>query len=330
MKLGALKEGGRDGTLIVVDRALGRAVRAAGIAPTLQQALDDWAATEPKLRALGEALEADKAPGSFALDTKALAAPLPRALQWADGSAYVVHVELVRKARGVEMPPSFWTDPLMYQGGSDSLIGPKDDIEAADEAWGIDFEGEVGVIVDDVPMGISPAAARRHIKLVTILNDVSLRNLIVTELAKGFGFFHGKPATAFAPAAVTPDELGDAWDGARLDLPLISTLNGNEFGHPNAATDLTFDFGQLIAHAARTRHLAAGTIVGSGTVANRDPSVGCSCIAERRVRETIEGGKAVTPFMKFGDRIRIEMFDRAGRSIFGAIDQKVVRYTPPG
>ncbi len=258
-----------------------------------------------------------------------MAAPLPRAYQWADGSAYVVHVELVRKARGVEMPPSFWTDPLMYQGGSDSFIGPGDDIEAGDEAWGIDFEGEIAVIVDDVPMGISPEAARRHIKLVTILNDVSLRNLIVGELAKGFGFFHGKPATAFAPVAVTPDELGDAWDGARLNLPLISTLNGKEFGHPNAAADLTFDFGQLIAHAARTRHLEAGTVVGSGTVANRDAAVGCSCIAERRVRETIDSGKAVTPFMKFGDRIRIEMFDRAGESIFGAIDQKVVRYTPP-
>jgi fumarylacetoacetate (FAA) hydrolase len=330
MKLGSLKEGGRDGTLIVVDRALTRAVTAANVAPTLQKALEDWATTEPMLRDLAQALEADKAPGAFALDTKALAAPLPRAYQWADGSAYVVHVELVRKARGVEMPPSFWTDPLMYQGGSDSLIGPNDDIEAGDEAWGIDFEGEIGVIVDDVPMGVSPEAARRHIKLVTILNDVSLRNLIVTELAKGFGFFHGKPATAFAPVAVTPDELGDGWDGARLDRPLISTLNGKEFGHPNAATDLTFDFGQLIAHAAKTRHLEAGTIVGSGTVANRDPSVGCSCIAERRVRETIDSGKPVTPFMKFGDRIRIEMFDRAGRSIFGAIDQKVVRYTPPG
>ncbi|MFO1083623.1 MAG: fumarylacetoacetate hydrolase family protein [Reyranellaceae bacterium] len=326
MKLGSLKEGGRDGTLIVVDRALKRAVRAAGIAPTLQKALDDWAAVSPRLGELAERLAEDKAPGAFALDTTALAAPLPRAFQWADGSAYVVHVELVRKARGVEMPPSFWTDPLMYQGGSDSFIGPNDDIEADDEAWGIDFEGEIGVIVDDVPMGVSAAAARRHIKLVTILNDVSLRNLIVTELAKGFGFFHGKPATAFAPVAVTPDELGDAWDGCKLDLPLISTLNGKPFGHPNAATDLTFDFGQLIAHAARTRHLEAGTIVGSGTVANRDAGVGCSCIAERRVRETIASGKAVTPFMAFGDRIRIEMLDRAGQSIFGAIDQKVVRY----
>ena len=329
MKLGSLKEGGRDGTLIVVNRDLTRGVRATTVAPTLQKAFDDWATNSPKLRALAEQLEDDKAVGSFELDTAALAAPLPRAYQWADGSAYVVHVELVRKARGVEMPPSFWADPLMYQGGSDSFIGPNDEIEMADEAWGIDFEGEIGVMVDDVPMGISPEAARKHIKLVTILNDVSLRNVIVGELAKGFGFFHGKPATAFAPVAVTPDELGDDWNGARLDRPLISTLNGKEFGHPNAATDLTFDFGQLIAHAARTRHLEAGTIVGSGTVANRDAAVGCSCIAERRVRETIEGGKPVTPFMSFGDHIRIEMFDRAGKSIFGAIDQKVVRYTPP-
>lgn len=329
MKLGTLKEGGRDGTLVVVNRELTHAVRATDVAPTLQRALDDWAATEPRLQALAGRLAGDTAPGSFKLDSTALAAPLPRAYQWADGSAYVVHVELVRKARGVEMPPSFWTDPLMYQGGSDSFIGSTDDIEAGDEAWGIDFEGEIGVFVDDVPMGTSATAARKHIKLVTILNDVSLRNLIPAELNKGFGFLHGKPATAFAPVAVTPDELGAAWDGARLNLPLISTLNGREFGHPNTATDLTFDFGQLIAHAAKTRHLEAGTVIGSGTVANRDAAAGCSCIAERRVRETIDDGKPVTPFMKFGDRIRIEMFDRDGRSIFGAIDQKVVRYTPP-
>jgi fumarylacetoacetate (FAA) hydrolase len=329
MKLASLKEGGRDGTLIVVDREIKRGVRATGIAPTLQKAIEDWASVSPRLAELAESLRDDKAVGSFELDTKALAAPLPRAYQWADGSAYVVHVELVRKARGVEMPPSFWTDPLMYQGGSDSFAGCNDEIEMADEAWGIDFEGEIGVIVDDVPMGISADAARRHIKLVTILNDVSLRNLIVTELAKGFGFFHGKPATAFAPVAVTPGELGAAWNGARLGLPLISTLNGKEFGHPNAATDLTFDFGQLIAHAAKTRHLEAGTVVGSGTVANRSADVGCSCIAERRVRETIDSGKPVTPFMKFGDEIKIEMFDAAGKSIFGAIDQKVVKYDPP-
>ena len=330
MKLATLKEGGRDGTLIVVNRELTRAVKATAIVPTLQRALDDWANVQPRLLALSEQLRDDKVAGSFELDTAALAAPLPRAYQWVDGSAYVVHVELVRKARGVEMPPSFWTDPLMYQGGSDSFIGPNDEIEAGDEAWGIDFEGEIAVFTDDVPMGISATAARKHIKLVTILNDVSLRNLIPAELNKGFGFLHGKPATAFAPVAVTPDELGDAWDGGELNLPMISTLNGKEFGHPNAATDLTFDFGQLIAHAARTRHLEAGTVVGSGTVANKDAAVGCSCIAERRVRETIDGGKPLTPFMKFGDHIRIEMFDRAGKSIFGAVDQKVVHYDPPG
>jgi fumarylacetoacetate (FAA) hydrolase len=329
MKLGTLKEGGRDGTLIVANRALTRAVRAEGIAPTLQKAIENWADVAPRLLELSGRLEAGGATDAFPLDTGALAAPLPRAYQWADGSAYVVHVELVRKARGAEMPPSFWTDPLMYQGGSDSFVGPNDAIELQDEAWGIDFEGEVGVVVDDVPMGTPAEAAGRHIKLVTILNDVSLRNVIVSELAKGFGFFHGKPATAFAPVAVTPDELGAAWNGVRIDLPLVSTLNGREFGRPNAATDLTFDFGRLIAHAARTRHLEAGTVIGSGTVANRDASVGCSCIAERRVRETIDEGKPTTPFMKFGDRIRIEMLDAAGASIFGAIDQTVVRYVPP-
>jgi fumarylacetoacetate (FAA) hydrolase len=294
----------------------------------LQHVLENWSGLAPRLQALSERLNAGEAQGAFALDTAKLAAPLPRAYQWVDGSAYVVHVELVRKARGVEMPPSFWTDPLMYQGGSDSFIGPTDDIEAVDEAWGIDFEGEIGVYVDDVPMGIAPEAARKNIRLVTILNDVSLRNLIPAELNKGFGFFHGKPATAFAPVAVTPDELGEAWNGAKLNLPLISTYNGKEFGHPNAATDLIFDFGQLIAHAAKTRHLEAGTVVGSGTVANRDAGVGCSCIAERRTRETIDAGKPTTPFMKFGDRIRIEMLDKAGHSIFGAIEQKVVGYEP--
>jgi len=329
MKLGSLKEGGRDGTLVVVSRDLSRAVRASGIAPTLQRAMDDWAGTEPPLRKLAADLEAGKVEGSFAFDPGKAAAPLPRAYQWADGSAYVVHVELVRKARGVEMPPSFWTDPLMYQGGSDGFTGPRDDIEMGDEAWGIDFESEIGVIVGDVPMGVTPELARKHIRLVTILNDVSLRNLIPGELNKGFGFFHGKPATAFAPVAVTPDELGSAWDGARLNLPMLSTYNGKLFGKPNAATDLTFDFGQLIAHAAKTRHLEAGSVIGSGTVANRDAVVGCSCIAERRVRETLDGGKPVTPFMKFGDRIRIEMLDADGRSIFGAIDQKVVRYGGP-
>ncbi|MDF3075102.1 MAG: hypothetical protein K0S54_2769, partial [Alphaproteobacteria bacterium] len=245
------------------------------------------------------------------------------------GSAYVVHVELVRKARGVELPQNFWTDPLMYQGGSDSFIGPTDDIETVSEDWGIDFEAEVCVIVDDVKMGTTPEQAKQHIKLVLLANDVSARLLIPNELTKGFGFLHGKPATAFSPVAVTPDEFGAAWDGTRVQLPLVSTFNGKIFGKPEAGVDMTFDFPTLIAHAATTRHLEAGTIVGSGTVANRDRRVGSSCLAERRMIETIEQGKPATPFMKFGDRIRIEMLDRAGKSVFGAIDQKVVKYTPP-
>jgi len=258
-------------------------------------------------------------------DPRACAAPLPRAYQWADGSAYVNHVELVRRARGVPMPESFWHDPLMYQGGSDALLGPCDPILAADEAWGIDFEAEVAVITDDVPMGIAAADAVHHIRLVTLANDVSLRNLIPAELAKGFGFFQSKPATAFAPVAATPDELGEAWDGQRLALPLRSQLNGADFGWPDAGTDMTFGFDRLIAHAARTRRLCAGTIVGSGTVSNRDRSTGSSCIAERRMLETLQYGEPRTPFLRFGDRVRIEMRDSAGRCLFGAIEQRVER-----
>jgi fumarylacetoacetate (FAA) hydrolase len=329
MKLASLKDGGRDGTLVVVNRDLSRAVKVPDIAPTLQRAIESWPTAAPRLEAVAVALEAGDAIGAFPLESTKLAAPLPRAYQWADGSAYVVHVELVRKARGAEVPESFWTDPLMYQGGSDGFIGPNDDIEAEDEAWGIDFEAEIAAITDDVPMGVSVERARDHIRLLMLVNDVSLRNVIPGELAKGFGFFHGKPATAFSPVAVTPDELGSAWDGGRIHLPVLSTLNGKLFGKPNAGVDNTFDLPTLIAHAARTRHLEAGTIVGSGTVANRDASVGCSCIAEKRVRETLDSGKPVTPFMRFGDRIRIEMNDATGRSIFGAIDQKVVPYKRP-
>lgn len=327
MKLASLK-GGRDGRLAVVSRDLTRAVEAKAAAPTLQAALDNWHEVEPELRSLARLLEEGRMREAFTFDPTKAAAPLPRAYQWADGSAYVNHVELVRKARGAEMPPSFWTDPLMYQGGSDAMLGPTDDIELADEAWGIDFESEVAVVTDDVPMGVSRQAAARHIKLVMLVNDVSLRNLIPNELAKGFGFFHGKSSTAFSPVAVTPDQLGAAWDGTKLHLPLRSTLNGQLFGAPDAGTDMTFDFPTLIAHAATTRRLSAGTIVGSGTVSNLDRSKGSACIAERRMLETIENGKPSTPFMKFGDRIRIEMLDAGGRSIFGAIDQKVVRFTP--
>lgn len=327
MKLATLKRGGRDGTLVLVDRALESFVPAGDIAPTLQSALDRWDQVAPRLQEMAERLEAGEVE-TAAFDPVDCAAPLPRAYQFADGSAYVVHVELVRKARGAEMPPSFWTDPLMYQGSSDGFLGPRDDIAVADEAWGIDFEAEVAVILDDVPMGVTPADASDHIKLVTLLNDVSLRTLIPNELAKGFGFFHSKPASAFAPVAVTPDELGSAWDGARLALPMISQVNDREVGRPNAGVDLTFDFPALIAHAAKTRALAAGTIVGSGTVANRDPAVGSSCLAELRMRETLDKGAPETPFLKFGDRVRIEMRGAQGCSIFGEIDQQVVRYEP--
>ena len=329
MKLGSLKSG-RDGRLVVASRDLARAVSAESVAPTLQAALDRWAEVAPKLQQLARDLEAGKANGSFALDPAQLASPLPRAYQWCDGSAYLNHVELVRKARGAEMPPSFYTDPLMYQGGSDSFIGPRDDVPLGDEAWGIDFEAEVAVITDDVPMGVSPEAARGHIKLILIVNDVSLRNLIPNELAKGFGFFHGKPSSAFSPVAVTPDELGPAWQDAKVHLPLLVHLNGKPFGHPNAGTDMNFDFGQLVAHAAKTRPLGAGTIVGAGTVSNRDRSVGSCCLAEVRMLEQIEQGKPVTPFMKFGDRVRIEMLDANAHSVCGAIEQTIVKHTPPG
>jgi fumarylacetoacetate (FAA) hydrolase len=325
MKLASLK-GFRDGTLVVVARDLKTAIAVPDIAHTLQDAIDDWHECEPLLAQVYGALNDGKAAGAQKFDEKACLSPLPRAYQWADGSAYVTHVELVRKARGAEMPPSFWTDPLMYQGGSDSFIGPRDPILAADEAWGIDFEGEVAVITDDVPMGTGAAHAADHIKLLMLVNDVSLRNLIPAELAKNFGFFQSKPASAFSPVAVTPDELGDAWRDCKVHLPLNVWLDGKSFGAPNAGVDMTFSFAQLIAHAARARALCAGTIVGSGTVANKDTSAGSCCIAERRSLEQIEKGAPVTPFMKFGDQVRIEMFDKHGASIFGAIEQEVVKY----
>lgn len=327
MKLASLKEGGRDGTLIIVSKDLSRAVRADGVAPTLQAALDDWAAAAPKLEDLSRRLNAGEANGAFEFDQTQAASPLPRAYQWADGSAYVNHVELVRKARGAEMPESFWTDPLMYQGGSDSFICPRDPILAADEAWGIDFESEIAVITGDVPMGVPEDKAGEHIRLLMLVNDVSLRNLIPGELAKGFGFFQSKPSSAFSPVAVTPDELGGAWDGDKLHLPLRTILNDAVFGEPNAGVDMTFGFRRLIAHAAKTRPLAAGAIIGSGTVSNYDRSAGSSCLAEKRMLETIEHGEAKTSFMRFGDRVRIEMLDQAGDSIFGTIDQVVEKYT---
>jgi fumarylacetoacetate (FAA) hydrolase len=329
MKLASLRRGGRDGTLVLVSRDLTRAAAVPDIARTLQAALDDWAETEPKLRAAARALESGALADTFPFDPAAAAAPLPRAYHWVDGSAYLVHVELVRKARGAKVPDSFYTSPLVYQGGSDDFLGACDDVPVPSEDMGIDFEAEVAVITDDVPMGTTAAAAADHIKLVMLVNDVSLRNLIPAELEKGFGFYVSKPSTAFSPVAVTPDELGAAWTGRKLNLPLVSHVRGEPFGRPDAGRDLTFDFAQLIAHAAQTRNLRAGTIVGSGTVANRNTDeVGSSCIAERRTLETLSHGAPRTPFLRFGDRVRIEMFDAAGRSIFGAIDQKIVQAAP--
>jgi len=324
MKLASINQG-RDGVLIVVDNQMQRYVSATEIAPNLQAALDNWDNCKEPLAALYLQLENGEI-DSQAFNSEICASPLPRAFQWADGSAYVNHVELVRKARNAEMPSSFWTDPLMYQGGSDSFLGPREDIAVADEAWGIDFEAEVAVIVGDVPMGISSSEATKYIQLVMLVNDVSLRNLIPGELAKGFGFFHAKPSSAFSPVAVTPDVLGNAWDGAKLHLPLRAILNGDLVGEPNAGVDMTFDFGQLIAHAAKTRPLCAGTIVGSGTVSNLDRSKGSCCLAEVRMLETIANGSATTEFMSFGDRIQIDMLDDNGHSIFGEIDQKVTKY----
>lgn len=331
MKLASLKEGGRDGLLVVVSRDLGACRPVYDIAPTLQDALDRWDETEPLLRDAFEELDAAARaqrlpPGAVTFDASACAAPLPRAYHWVDGSAYVNHVELVRKARGADMPPSFWTDPLVYQGGSDDLLGPRDDVPFASEDWGIDLEAEVAVVTDDVAMGTTAEQAASHIRLLMLVNDWSLRNLIPGELAKGFGFYQSKPATAFSPVAVTPDELGAAWQDGRVHLPLVSHINGELFGRPNAGVDMTFSFPQLIAHVTKTRNLGAGAIVGSGTVSNYDRSLGASCLAERRTLEQLEHGAPRTPFLKFGDRVRIEMFDTTGRSIFGALDNLVVRY----
>ena len=328
MKLASLKHG-RDGMLVVAARDLETYVAVPHIAHTLQQAMDDWHHTAPRLMRVYDLLNEGAADGAKPFNAKDCMAPLPRAHQWADGSAYVTHVELVRKARGAQMPESFWTDPLMYQGGSDSFIGATDPVLAANEEWGIDFEGEIAAITDDVPMGISSASAEKHIKLLMLVNDVSLRNLIPGELAKGFGFFQSKPASAFSPVAVTPDELSEAWSEGKVHLPLTVTLNGEQFGAPNAGEDMTFSFSDLVAHAAKTRFLGAGSIIGSGTVSNKDKSRGSACLAERRMLETIETGAPKTPFMKFGDRVRIEMLDGDGRSIFGAIDQTVARYEGP-
>ena len=330
MKLASLKSG-RDGKLVVVNNALTKMVSAGDIAPTMQSALDNWEAVEPKLNALFADLESGAIAGDV-FDQNECESPLPRAYQWADGSAYVNHVELVRKARNAEMPASFWTDPLMYQGGSDSFLAPRSPIVMPQtEGFGVDFEAEVAVITGDVPMGVSAEDALNYVRLVMIVNDVSLRGLIPNELGKGFGFFQSKPSSAFRPVCATPDQLGDAWPDGKLSLPLISILNDDMFGKPEAGVDMTFNFGQLIAHAAKTRPLCAGTVIGSGTVSNKldggagkpvkDGGVGYSCIAEIRMIETIESGKPTTPFMQFGDKIQIEMFDKQGQSLFGQINQ---------
>lgn len=338
MKLATLKHGGRDGSLVVVSRDLARCQTVGDIAQTLQQALDNWDEVLAPLELVYDMLNNGHARHAIPFEPRHCHSPLPRAYQWADGSAYLNHVELVRKARGAELPPEFHVDPLMYQGGSDSFVGPCDPILAGDEAWGIDFEAEVAVITGDVPLGATPEQCAPQIRLLFLVNDVSLRNLIPAELAKGFGFLQSKPASAFSPVAVTPDELGPAWKDSRVHLPLDVAVNGLPFGRPNAGVDMSFNFAQLIAHVARTRELEAGSIIGSGTVSNKqgglfgssvaNGGVGYCCIAELRMYETIEQGKPATPFMRFGDRVTIEMRDGHGASIFGAIDQLVERCKP--
>ena len=328
MKLGSLKEGGRDGTLIVVSRDLAHAVRATGIAPTLQRALEDWSNLAPRLNALSDALNDGSADGVFALDVQQLAAPLPRAYEFVDGSAYLPHVARVRRARGAEVPASFYSDPLMYQATSAGFSGPRDPVRVADADHGIDLEAEIVVVTDDVPMGVSPAQAAMHIQLVGLVNDVSLRNLIPGELAKGFGFLQSKPRSSLSPVFVTPDELDGHWRDCKLHLPMLTHVNGDWFGAPDAGVDMQFDFSQLVAHVARTRPLSAGTIVGSGTIANEDTSKGASCFAEKRTVETLEHGEPSTPFLQFGDLVRIEMLDPSGASVFGAIEQRIERQAP--
>jgi len=325
VKLASLKSGGRDGTLVVIDEHLQRAAAVPEHAATLQAALDEWERIAPALESVYEGLNTDASRG-FAVDVNDLAAPLPRAYQWLDASAYLSHLERVRRARGADMPPHMYADPLMYQGGSDGSLGPRDPIPAADEAWGVDFEAEVAVVTDDVPMGTPAEAAADHIKLLMLVNDVSLRNLIPDEIAKGFGFVHGKPANAYSPVAVTPGTLGDAWRDHRVHLPLTCRVNGETVGAPLAGEDLHFGFDRLIAHAAKSRRLGAGTIIGTGTVSNQDASRGCACLIEKRTLELLDTGEIQTPFLKFGDRVTIEMLDPQGNTVFGAIDQKV---TPP-
>jgi fumarylacetoacetate (FAA) hydrolase len=327
MKLATLKTDQRDGKLVVVSKDLTRAIPVPHIAQTLQQALDHWSEVKAKLEEVYHQLNQGQLQNTLLFENQTIASPLPRAYQWADGSAYVNHVELVRKARGAEMPENFWRDPLMYQGGSDSFLGPRDPIVLGDVDWGLDFEAEVAVIVSDLPQGPTYEMATTAIQLLMLVNDVTLRNLIPNELSKGFGFFQSKPSSAFSPVAVTPDELVSNWDGKKLHLPLHSYLNGNLFGKPNAGVDMTFDFPTLIMHAAKTRPLSAGTIIGSGTVSNLDRSLGSSCIVEKRMLETLATGKPKTPYLQIADRVKIEMLDSHQTSIFGAIEQEVIAYS---
>jgi len=328
MKLATIKNNTRDGQLVVVNKTMTKAISVSHIASTMQDAMDRWAEVEPQLQDVSRKINANEMSDAFDFDVTQAMAPIPRAYHWADGSAYVTHVELVRKARNAELPETFWTDPLMYMGASDAFIGATQDIEIENDEWGIDFESEVAVFTDDVPAGVSAEKAVDHIKLIAIVNDVSLRNLIPQELHKQFGFYQSKPWTSFSPVAVTPDELKDSWKGGKVHLPLVSTLNGKQVGAPNAGQDMTFHFGQLIAHAAKSRSLMAGTVIGSGTVANQGSPTGSSCLAEVRCLEIIADGKPSTPFMTYGDQIEIEMFDQNDSSIFGKIDQKVVQYHP--
>ncbi len=325
MKLASLKTDHRDGRLLVIDAALAQAVAVPQIAATLQQAIEQWDRCEPLLREVYDRLQRGACPDAFAVVPEQLASPFPRCFQFLDGSVYLHHMEKARRARGAEMPPNYKTEPLMYQGLSDHFIGPREPMLIPDEALGLDYEPEVAVVLDDVPMGVSVEDAARHIKLVMLLNDYTLRTLTRSELPKGFGFMQAKPTSSFSPAAVTPDELGAAWDGTKLSLPLLSSVNGRPLGRANAGHDMFFDYPQLIAHAARTRRLSAGTILGAGAVANQDPQTGHACLAEVRADEEIAGGKAHTPWLKFGDRVRIDMLDAQGRSLFGAIEQSVQR-----
>jgi fumarylacetoacetate (FAA) hydrolase len=327
MKLATLKNNTRDGALIVVSTDLQHAVSARSVCGSLREALENWHVAEPALQALSARLNAGQLGDTVSFEAAKLESPMPRSFQWCDGSAYLNHAELVRKARNAEMPEQLYNDPMLYQGASDSFIGPRDPILVADASWGIDLEAEVAIVTDDVPMGVSVEDARKHIKLIMILNDVSLRNVMPAELAKGFGFLVSKPSTAFSPVAVTLDELGAAWDGGKVCLPLVSHVNGELLGRPDAGVDCYFDFPRLIAHAATSRELRAGTIIGSGTVSNRDASVGSACLQEKRMREKLATGTMQTSLLQFGDTVKVEMFNAAGVSIFGAIEQDVVQYS---